>query len=62
MSVVSLAHRGAHATGLMLISPMFVLFRPAAMFAAAAHAIPLVGAACGLIAAAAERRSHGAAS
>src|SRR5581483_6867250 len=62
MGVISLVHRGAHATGLMLISPMFVLFRPAAMFAAAALAIPLVGAACSVIAASAERRSQAAVS
>jgi hypothetical protein len=41
--LVSLVHRGAHATGLLLVSPLFALTAPPAVFAAAAVAIPLVG-------------------
>jgi DHA3 family macrolide efflux protein-like MFS transporter len=43
MGVISLVYRGAHATGLILVSPLFVVVAPRAMFAAAAVAIPLFG-------------------
>jgi MFS family permease len=43
MGVISLVHRGAHATGLLLISPLFAVFAPRAIFAGAACAIPAVG-------------------
>jgi hypothetical protein len=43
MGVISLVYRGAHATGLMLISPLFVIVAPRAMFAASAVVIPLFG-------------------
>ncbi|HVN29344.1 MAG TPA: MFS transporter, partial [Candidatus Binataceae bacterium] len=43
MGVIALVYRGAHATGLLLVSPLFVIFAPRAMFAAAAIAIPLFG-------------------
>jgi MFS family permease len=43
MGVISLVYRGAHATGLMLVSPLFVVVAPRAMFAAGALAIPLFG-------------------
>jgi hypothetical protein len=43
MGVISLVHRGAHATGLLLISPLFAVFAPRAIFAGAALAIPAVG-------------------
>jgi MFS family permease len=43
MGVISLVYRGAHATGLLLISPLFVVIAPRAMFAAAAVVIPLFG-------------------
>ncbi|HEY6421265.1 MAG TPA: MFS transporter [Candidatus Binataceae bacterium] len=43
MGVISLVYRGAHATGLLLISPLFAIFAPATMFAGAAVAIPLIG-------------------
>ena len=43
MGVISLVHRGAHATGLLLISPLFAVFAPRAIFAGAALAIPVVG-------------------
>jgi hypothetical protein len=51
LGVVSLTHRGAHATGLMLVSPLFAFVAARAVFGASAVAVPLVG----LIAAAAAR-------
>jgi hypothetical protein len=41
--LVALVHRGAHATGLLLVSPLFAVTSPANVFAAAAVAIPLTG-------------------
>jgi MFS family permease len=41
MSLVALAHRGGHATGLLLIAPLFAFVDARAVFAAAAVAIPL---------------------
>lgn len=46
MGVISLVHRGAHATGLLLIAPLFVVVEPEAIFAGAALALPLVGMGC----------------
>jgi MFS family permease len=43
LGVVSLTHRGAHATGLVLISPLFVVASAPAVFGAAAIAVPLTG-------------------
>ena len=43
LGVVSLTHRGAHATGLMLVSPLFLLASAPAVFGGAAIAVPLVG-------------------
>jgi Major Facilitator Superfamily len=43
MGLVSLVHRGAHATGLLLVSPLFAFAAPQDVFAAAALAIPLTG-------------------
>jgi MFS family permease len=43
LGVISLTHRGAHATGLMLISPLFLLASAPAVFGGAAIAVPLVG-------------------
>jgi MFS family permease len=43
MGLVSLVHRGAHATGLLLVSPLFAFVAPQDVFAAAALAIPLTG-------------------
>jgi hypothetical protein len=48
VGLISLVHRGAHATGLLLVSPLFAVVDPRAVFAAAAVAVPAVGAA-GLI-------------
>jgi len=43
LGVISLTHRGAHATGLLLISPLFAFVGARAVFGAAAIAVPLVG-------------------
>jgi hypothetical protein len=43
MGLIALVHRGAHATGLLLIAPLFVFLPPRAVFAGAAIAIPLIG-------------------
>jgi MFS family permease len=43
LGVISLTHRGAHATGLMLISPLFLLASAPAVFGGAAIAVPLIG-------------------
>lgn len=50
--LVALVHRGAHATGLLLVSPLFAVVAARTVFAGAALAIPLVG----LLAAAAAAR------
>jgi hypothetical protein len=42
MGLIALVHRGAHALGLILISPLFAILSPTAIFAAASIAIPLV--------------------
>jgi hypothetical protein len=41
--LIALVHRGAHATGLLLVAPFFALVDPQAVFAAAAFAIPAAG-------------------
>jgi hypothetical protein len=56
MGLISLVHRGGHAIGLLLISPLFVVFAPSAMFTAAALAIPLTGAMGAALALITERR------
>jgi MFS family permease len=43
MGLISLVHRGAHATGLLLVSPLFAFVAAPDVFAAAAIAIPLTG-------------------
>jgi MFS transporter, DHA3 family, macrolide efflux protein len=43
LGLVSLVHRGAHATGLLLVSPLFLFASARTVFGAAAVAIPLVG-------------------
>ncbi len=49
MGLISLTHRGAHATGLLFVSPLFAIFAPETVFAAAAIALPLVGIAGALV-------------
>ncbi|HEY7018795.1 MAG TPA: MFS transporter [Gaiellaceae bacterium] len=53
--LVSLVHRGAHATGLLLVSPLFAVFAARDVFAAAALAIPLAGLVAAALAARAAR-------
>jgi hypothetical protein len=43
MGLISHVHRGAHATGLLLVTPLFAVVARRAVFVAAAFAIPLVG-------------------
>jgi MFS family permease len=43
VGVISLVHRGAHATGLLLVGPLFALFAARTVFFGAAAALPLVG-------------------
>jgi hypothetical protein len=49
--LVSLVHRGAHATGLLFVSPLFAVVAARSVFAGAALAIPLVGLASAAVAA-----------
>lgn len=55
LGVISLTHRGAHATGLMFVSPLFLIASAPAVFGGAAIAVPLVG----LIALGGAARAHG---
>jgi MFS transporter, DHA3 family, macrolide efflux protein len=41
--LIALVHRGAHATGLLFVSPLFAFIAPGSVFAVAALAIPLTG-------------------
>jgi len=41
--LIALVHRGAHATGLLFVSPLFAFTAPETVFAGAAVAIPLAG-------------------
>jgi MFS family permease len=43
VGLISLVHRGAHATGLLLIGPLFAVMATRSVFVAAAIALPLVG-------------------
>lgn len=43
LGLISFTHRGAHATGLILISPLFAFVAARAVFGAAAVVVPLVG-------------------
>jgi hypothetical protein len=43
IGLIALVHRGAHASGLLLVSPLFALLAPGTVFAGAALALPLVG-------------------
>lgn len=43
LGLISLTHRGAHATGLLLVSPLFAFVGAQAIFGAAAVTVPLVG-------------------
>jgi hypothetical protein len=56
--LIALVHRGAHALGLALVAPIFLVATPRQVFAGAAVAIPLVGIAGALTARAAAARAH----
>jgi hypothetical protein len=43
LGAISLTHRGAHATGLLFVSPLFAFVAARAVFGASAIAVPLVG-------------------
>jgi hypothetical protein len=43
LGVISLTHRGAHATGLLLVSPLFAVLGARAIFGASAVAVPVIG-------------------
>jgi hypothetical protein len=43
VGLISLVHRGAHATGLIFVGPLFAFFATRSVFLAAAVALPLVG-------------------
>jgi MFS family permease len=61
LGVISLTHRGAHATGLLIISPLFAFVAARMIFGAAAIAVPLVGLCSIAAAAAVSSRRHRAA-
>jgi transmembrane secretion effector len=48
--LISLVHRGAHASGLLLVSPLFAVVATRSVFLAAAVAIPLVSVGAALLA------------
>jgi Transmembrane secretion effector len=57
--LVSLVHRGAHATGLLLVSPLFAVVATRSVFVGAALAIPLVGLGSAAVAARAAKALDG---
>jgi hypothetical protein len=57
MGLISLVHRGAHATGLAFIAPLFIVLSPPTVFGGAAFAIPLVGIAGAVVALALSTRA-----
>jgi hypothetical protein len=56
LGVISLTHRGAHASGLLVVSPLFLVLATRTVFGAAALAVPLIGLAALVAAAAIARR------
>jgi MFS family permease len=57
MGLITLVHRGAHATGLIFVSPLFAFFATRPIFVAAALAAPVVGIGGALAALALSRRA-----
>lgn len=55
MGLISLVHRGSHATGLLLVTPLFAVAEPRSVFAVSALAIPLTTLAGAVLAARASR-------
>jgi MFS family permease len=60
MALISLVHRGAHATGLMFVSPLFAFVEPRPVFVGAALAAPVVGLCGAAVAITFSRRAVGA--
>jgi MFS family permease len=60
MGLIGLVHRGAHATGLLFVSPIFAFVDPRQVFVAAAVAAPIVGIAGAILALSFSRRANGA--
>ena len=56
MGLIALVHRGCHATGLLLVSPLFAIFAPNLLFGASALAIPAIALLGSWRATAAEKR------
>jgi hypothetical protein len=56
VGVISLTHRGAHATALLFVSPLFAVVGARVIFGAAAVAVPLVGLTAAVCAGLAVRR------
>ena len=54
--LISLVHRGAHATGLLLVAPLFAVVDAPLVFAWAAAAIPIVASAGAAVSLARPRR------
>ena len=57
VGLISLVHRGAHATGLIFIAPLFAVVAPQDVFAGAAIGLALVGVAGTVAALIATRRA-----
>lgn len=60
MGLINLVHRGAHATGLVFVAPLFAFFSPRPIFVGAALVAPLVGLGGALVALTLTRRAGGA--
>jgi MFS family permease len=60
MGLIGLVHRGAHATGLLFVSPIFAFVDPRPVFVGAAVAAPIVGIAGAIVALSFTRRASGA--
>jgi MFS transporter len=59
MGLISLVHRGAHATGLIFVAPLFAVVEPQSVFAGAAIALAALGVAGALTARAAAAPARG---
>jgi MFS family permease len=57
MGLIALVHRGAHATGLLFVAPLFAFVEPRPVFVGAALAAPVVGLGGALVALALSRRA-----
>jgi len=59
VGLISLVHRGAHATGLIFVSPLFAIVAAGTVFAAAALVLPVLGLAGAAVAVARSRTPGG---